>query len=114
MSASGRKVIVVPVSSRLPGDLHVGLRLAARVLLAVDLPVAVHLGDQPLGERVDDGDADAVQAARDLVAVAAELAAGVELREDDLERRAPLVGHDVDRDARSAVANGDRVVGMEA
>ena len=77
------------------------VRHAARELLAVDLPVAAHLGDEPLGERVDDRDADAVEAARDLVAVAAELAAGVELRQHDGERRQALVLDDVDRDAAS-------------
>jgi hypothetical protein len=54
-----------------------------------------------------------VQPARDLVAVAAELSAGMELREDDLQSRPPLVGHDVDRNAGPVVANGDRVVRME-
>ena len=68
------------------------VRLAARELLPVDLPVAAHLGDEPLRERVDDRDADAVQAARDLVALAAELAAGVELRQDDRERGQALLG----------------------
>ena len=89
------------------------VRLAARELLAVDLPVAAHLGDEPLGERVDDRDADAVQAAGDLVAVAAELAAGVELRQDDRERGQALLRDHVDRDARAGVANGHRVVRMD-
>ena len=72
----------------LADDLHVGGGLAAGELLAVDLAVAADLGDEPLRERVHDRDADAVQAARDLVAVAAELAAGVELRQDDRRARA--------------------------
>ena len=76
---------------RLADDLDVGQRDAALELLAVDLAVAAHLGDEPLGERVDDRDADAVQAAGDLVAVAAELAAGVQLRQHDRQRRQPLV-----------------------
>ena len=88
ISASGRNEIVVPVSCRDADRLHVGVRHAARELLAVDLPVAVHLGDEPLGERVDDGDADAVEAAGDLVAAPAELAAGVQLRQHDRQRRA--------------------------
>ena len=82
-------------------------------LLAVDLAVASHLGDEPLGERVHDRDADAVQAARDLVAVAAELPAGVELGQDDRERRKPLLRDHVDRDARARVDDRDRVVGMD-
>ena len=88
ISASGRNEIVVPCLGRSPDCLHVALRNAARELLALDLPVALHLRDEPLGERVDDGDAHAVQAAGDLVAVAAELAAGVQLRQHDRRARA--------------------------
>ena len=78
------------------------VRVAALELLAVDLAVAADLGDEPLGERVHDRDADAVEAAGDLVAVAAELAAGVELREDDGQRGLALALDDrVDRDAAS-------------
>ena len=98
----------------LPDLLELGRRLAARELLPVDLAVAPHLGHEPLGERVHDRDADAVQAAGHLVALAAELPAGVELRQDDREGRQALVVHDVDRDARAPVANRDRVVGMKA
>ena len=109
-------MIVVPVGvvlGHLPDDLHVAGRVAALELLPVDLAVAAHLGDEALGERVDDRDADAVQAARDLVAVAAELSAGVELREDDRQRRQSLVLHHVDGDARAPVLDRDRVVRME-
>ena len=60
-------------------------RLAALVLLRPDAAVARRLDAQPLRQRVDDADADAVQAAGDLVAAAAELAAGVEHGVDDLE-----------------------------
>jgi hypothetical protein len=52
--------------------------------------VAPHLDDELLGERVDDRRADAVEAAGDLVAAAvAELAAGVQDGEDDLDRGGP-------------------------
>ena len=93
--------------------LHVALRDAARELLPVEHPVAAHLGDEPLGERVDDGDTDAVEAAGDLVAVAAELAAGVELREHDRECGQALILDHVDRDAGALVDDGDRVVGVD-
>src|SRR5581483_12017885 len=53
--------------------------------------VAVDLELEAGGEGVDDRHADAVQAARDLVALAAELAAGMEGREHDLGRRDPRV-----------------------
>ena len=54
-----------------------------------------------------------MKAAGDLVALAAELAAGVELGQDDLERGQSLVRHDVHRNARSVVRDGDGVVRME-
>ena len=87
ISASARNEIVVPFSVDSPMICIGALRNAAGEFLAVDLAVARDLGDEPLGERVHDRDADAVQAARDLVAVAAELPAGVQLGQDDLERR---------------------------
>ena len=93
--------------------LHVRRGLAASELLPVHLAVASHLGDEPLGERVDDRDADAVQAARDLVAVAAELPAGVELGQNDRQRRKSLLSDHVDRDARAGVAHGHGVVRMD-
>ena len=96
-----------------PDLLEVGHRGAARELLSPDLPVAPNLRDEPLREGVDDGDADAVEAAGDLVAVAAELAARMELREDDGERREVLVVDRVDRDAPSVVDDRDRVVGVQ-
>ncbi len=55
-----------------------------------------------------------MEATRDLVALAAELSSGVELRQDDRQRRQTLVLHDAHRDARAPVANGHRVVRMEA
>src|SRR4029077_3788783 len=83
------------------------------VLLVVLLPVA-HYGDlQPLGERVDHREPDAVQAARDLVATPTELSTGVELGHDNLERRLALVLHDVDRDAAAVVGDRRRAVLVE-
>ncbi len=72
---------------------------------------------EPRGKRVDDRHADAMQAARDLVGVLVELAAGVQLREDDLGRR-PLgivvvVLLDADRNAATVVADRHRAVGIE-
>ncbi len=54
--------------------------------------VAPDVRHRPLGERVDDGDADAVQAARHLVAALAELRACVEDGHDDLDRGKLLLG----------------------
>ena len=89
----------VLVLARRTDLLHVARRHTAAELLAIDDAVAPHLGSQGLRERVDDRDADSVQPARDLVPVAAELAAGVQLGEDHGQRRQSLVRHHVDGDA---------------
>jgi hypothetical protein len=90
-------------------------RLAALEAHLVDAAVAAHLGHEPLGEGVDHRDADAVEAAGDLVAVAAELAAGVQDGHHDLER-APvaLVGHGRDGDSAAVVGHGARSVRVQA
>jgi hypothetical protein len=93
--------------------LQVAGRLAAGELLTEDLAVALDLDVQGLGQRVDHGHADTVEPAGDLVALAAELPAGVELRQDDRHRGKALVLHDVGRDARAVVRNGHRVVRVD-
>ena len=57
---------------------------AALVFLVVGAAVAVDLGAEVAGERVDDGRSDAVESAGDLVGPAAELASGVEDGHDGL------------------------------
>ena len=75
----------------------------------VDLAVALDLDFHARRQGVDDGNADAVQAARDLVAVAAELAARVQDGQDDLDGRLAALVH-VDRDAAAVVDDRDAVV----
>jgi hypothetical protein len=110
-------------------DLHRGDEDAAALLdLAVDRhalaelhevgqAVAPHRQAQPFRKAVDARDADAVQPARDLVAVLVELAAGVQLRERDLGGRALglvlVVQLDAGRDAAAVVGDRDRVVGVD-
>ena len=89
------------------------LRHAALVHLLPDLAVAVDLEPQPLGEKVDDADADAVESARHLVGVAVELSAGVELGHDDLGRRAPALLVGVHRNAAPVIGHGDRLIGVD-
>ncbi len=82
MVVSRRKVTLVPVDFarlHLADGVDAGLGNAALEALAPDLALAPHLHLQPLGQGVDGRDADAVQAAGDLVAAAAELAARVQL-----------------------------------
>ena len=82
-------------------------RHAPHVALAADF--GVHAG----GEGVDDGDADAVQAAGDGVSAAAELAAGVEDRHDDLDGGLVLGGVLVDGDATAVVDDFDAAVCLD-
>ena len=103
------------VLRRRPDSAHVLLDLAA--LLELGLPVLavpVDLEHEPGREGVDDRDAHAVQAARDLVALAAELAAGVERGQDDLGRRdLGVLRVRTDRDACAVVDHPDPAVGQD-
>jgi len=73
--------------------------------------VAAHLDGQPLREGIDHTDTHSVKTARDLVALAAELAAGVQLGHDDLERRPPVLRHVLHRYAAAVVGDAHRGVG---
>ncbi len=88
-------------------------RAALLVGLLPDLALAQDLDLEPLGERVDDRDADAVQAARDLVGVVVELSARVQVRHDDLERLALVLLVHPDRDAAAVVLDRHGVVGVD-
>ena len=87
----------------LADDLHLAHGLAVFEVHLVDLAVAADLHLDVGGERVDDRDAHAVQAAGDLVAAAAELAARMEHGEDDLEGGDLELGVLVDGDAAAVV-----------
>src|SRR5204862_6365652 len=65
-----------------------GDRHAVAELHLVHVAVAPDREAQPLRKSIDHGHADAMQPARDLVAVRVELAAGMQLGHDDLRRRA--------------------------
>ena len=88
--------------------------LAAGIGLAPQGAVTGDLDGQVVGQGVDDGAADAVQAAGGGVGLAAELAAGVERGEDDLEGAEVLeLGVGVDGDAAAVVADEQVVAGVE-
>ncbi len=88
--------------------------VAARVVLAPDVAVAADLDVELFGEGVYDRDADAVQPSGDLVAGAlAELAAGVQHREDHFDGGLALLLHVRHGDAAAVVGHGDRVVGVD-
>ena len=87
---------------------------AARERLRVEFFVAGDLDIKVIRQRVDDGTADAVQAARGFIGFAVELSARMQGAENDFERG--LVGKfrvRIDRDATAIVAHGERAVGME-
>ena len=97
---------------RRAGSLQSALRGAALVALLKHLAVAPDFQLQPLGQGVHDRHADAVQAARHLVAVVVELAAGVQDREHDLGRRfAAFMA--IDRNAAAVVHDRDRVIDVD-
>jgi hypothetical protein len=84
----------------------------------VDLPVLHDLDLGPLRQRVDALDADAVEAAGDLVHVVVELAAGVQLGHDHLDGGTAvdvgiLVLHRVDGHAAAVVEHGARAIDAE-
>ena len=76
---------------------------------AVDLAVALNFDVHRRGERIDDGDTDTVQAARHLVALAAELAARVQDGQDHLNRRLAALMH-IDGDTSPIVDDSDAVI----
>ena len=90
-------------------DAHFLGNMAAGELHLIDLPVLADLDLQPLGQRVDDRRAHAVQTARDLVSPAAEFAARVQNRIDDLQRGLAGLCLDIDGDAAAVVGDGDGI-----
>ena len=98
---------------RLAGVLQLALRLAALEHHPVELLAARDLDLHALGERVRDRHADAVQAARGLVHLGVEFAAGVQRAHDHFERRLVLeLRMRIDRDAAAVVGDGDEAVGL--
>ena len=65
------------------------------------------------GERVDDGDADPVQAAGNLIGIVLELSAGVKLGHDDLGRRNAFLGMNIHRNAATVIRHSHRTVAVE-
>ena len=93
----------------LADDLELVHDLAAFIALEVDVLAVANLDLQPLGQRVDDRRAHAVQTAGNLVAAAAELAAGVQDGKDDRDRRQTGLAVDADRDASAVVGHANDV-----
>ena len=110
----GLKVTSVPLgASDGPDDgqrrLGVAVAEADEMLLALAPDAHLH----PLGQRVDHGRADAVQAAGHLVGVLVELAARVQPGQHHLGGRDAFLLVDVGRDAAAVVAHGDAAVAVQ-
>src|SRR5262249_19737237 len=90
-----------------------GYRFAVAELHEVLLAVAPDGELEPARERIDDGDADAMQTAGDLVGVLIEFAAGMELSHDDFGGGDPFALVNVRRDAAAIVADGTGAVRIE-
>jgi hypothetical protein len=88
-------------------------RVAALVLLRPHVPVTAHLHPQVLRQRVHHRDADTVQPAGHLVAVAAELAAGMQLGQHHLDGGQTDRVHDGNGDAAAVVDDRAAAVGMQ-
>ena len=94
-------------------DLHLLGDVPAGELHLVNFSVLVYLHRQPLAQGVDHAGAHAVQTAGDLVAAAAELAAGVQHGEHHLQRGTSRLRLHVHGDAASVVGDGDGVAGVD-
>ena len=90
-------------------------RLAVAVLeaLSIDAAVTLDLHLQPRRERIDHGDSDTVQPAREAVVLVVELAARVQLREDQFHARHLVFRVDVHRHAAAVVDDLHRTVGAQ-
>ena len=114
--SSGQKVTVVPVRPRGASPMTSSLVLSlppSTNSMHVVLAVLVDLDDEAAGQRVHDRHADAVEAAGHLVAVAAELAAAVQLGEGDLDAGHLLLLVDVGGDALAVVGDPAPAVGQQ-
>src|SRR5262249_11988129 len=90
------------------------LRLALGIGLRPDVAFAPDFEIELMAERIDYGDADAMQTAGDFVAGGIELSASVEFGEHHLGRRKFLTidNHVIDRNAAAIVHNSDRVINV--
>src|ERR1700674_3226309 len=101
-----------PGLARLSSLLQLVGGLAFFVSLFPDRAIARDLQLEPIGKRVDDGHADAVETARNLVSVAVEFSASMQHRQDDFRGGTLLRGMRVYGDAAAIVHHREGVVGV--
>ena len=110
LEADGGAAAVVDLAEVL--ELALGMAALERHL--VELLAARDLDLEQRGEGVDHGDADAVQAARGLVNLGVELAAGMQRAHDDFKRGLLREFRmRIDRDAAAVVGDGEEAVGRQ-
>ncbi len=80
---------------------------------SVFLAIAPDTQFQPVGQGVHNGNTHTVQTTRDLVRVAVELTASMQLGHDDLCRRDALFWVDIDRNTPAVVRYRDTGIGMD-
>ena len=100
----------MPVLRVLPVTFSLVFGLPFFVRLLPDFAIAPNFEFQPVGERVHDGDADAVQSAGNFVGVAVEFSAGVQHGHYDFGGGLFLRGVHVHGNAAAVVHHGDAVV----
>ena len=98
---------------QLADDLELLRRLPALEAHVIDLAVARDLDLEPIGERVDALRADAVQTAGIFVGALPELAAGVQIRQDQLDGRHLELRMHVDRNAAAVVADRNGAIDVD-
>ncbi len=98
---------------RLADHLDLLLRDAALEALEIHLAVSAHFHLAPFGQGVYSRDTHAVQAARDLVAAAAELAASMQLGHHDFQSGFVQLRVNIDRDTAPVIIHGYAAVGMD-
>ncbi len=114
ISGSGRKVIDVPVPRAGPTLRSLVTALPRSYFCSHSAPSRLISAVSCFGQGVDDRRADAVQAARELVLRARELAARVQRGQHQLQRRLLVLLLDVDGDAAPVVGHGHRLaVGVQ-
>ena len=94
---------------RLADDLHLLGDIAPGEFHLIDFAVLVYLHRQPLAQSVHHGRAHAVQAAGDLIATTAELAAGVQHGEHHLQGGPARLSLDIHGNTTAVIGDGDGV-----
>ena len=99
--------------ARFSGLLELRGGFALFVGLLPDRAIALNFEFEKIGKRVDDGNADAVQTAGDLVGVAVEFSASVQHGEHHFRRGTLFGGVHVHGNAAAVVDDGDGIVGVD-